>query len=110
MKNTLLIAPVLFAIATTSFAGQELTGKQIAEDRKLGNCLACHMIVGGTLTGNIAPPLVAMKARYKNKADLREQIWDPRIKNEHSMMPPFGAHKLLTPTQVDKVTTYIHSL
>jgi len=98
----------LLVVSSTVMA-KDLTGKQIAEDRKLGNCLACHMIPGGILTGTIAPPLVAMKSRFSEK-DLRDQIWDARINNEHSMMPPFGAHKILTPSQVDKVTKYIHSL
>lgn len=88
---------------------KDMTGKQIAEDRKLGNCLACHMIIGGNLPGNIAPPLVAMKPRFTEEA-LRAQIWDARDKNEHTMMPPYGAFKILTPSQVDKVTKYIHSL
>lgn len=88
---------------------KDMNGQQLVENRKLGNCLACHMIVGGNLPGNIAPPLVAMKARFTEEA-LRAQIWDPRDKNEHSMMPPYGAFKILTPGQVDKVTKYIHSL
>lgn len=86
-----------------------MTGKEIAEDRKLGNCLACHMIVGANLPGNIAPPLVAMKSRF-SEAALKAQIWDPRTNNEHSMMPVYGAFKILTPSQLDKVTKYIHSL
>ena len=39
-------------------------GKKVAFDRKKGNCLACHQIEGGSLAGNIGPPLVAMKARF----------------------------------------------
>jgi len=89
---------------------KEMTGKQIAFDRKLGNCLACHMVSDGGQPGNIAPPLVAMKARFPNKADLRAQIWDATAKNPNSMMPPFGRHKILTKGQIDKVTDFIHTL
>ena len=49
-------------------------GKKIAFDRKKGNCLACHHIEGGDLAGNIGPALVAMKARFPDKAVLRAQI------------------------------------
>lgn len=105
------ISALLLAASASVFAGDKpMTGKEIAEDRKLGNCLACHFIQGATLTGNIAPPLLAMKARYPDIADLREQIWDSRVNNKNSVMPPFGAHKILTPEQVDRVTEYIHSL
>jgi len=99
----------LVVLSATNVVAAEMTGKEIAEDRKLGNCLACHMIVGANLPGNIAPPLVAMKSRF-SEADLKAQIWDPRTNNEHSMMPVYGAFKILTPSQLDKVTKYIHSL
>ncbi len=89
---------------------KEMTGKEIAFDRKLGNCLACHMVSDGGMPGNIGPPLLAMKARFANKADLRAQIWDATVKNPNSMMPPFGKHNILTESQVDKVTDFIHSL
>jgi sulfur-oxidizing protein SoxX len=85
-------------------------GKMIAFDRKLGNCLACHGIEGGDLPGNIGPALVAMKARFPDKAALRSQIWDPTSKNVNSMMPPFGRHEILTEAQIDKVVEFIYSL
>lgn len=85
-------------------------GKELAFDRSKGNCLACHMIVDGNLPGNIAPPLIAMKGRYPNKAELRKQIWDATVKNPESSMPPFGKHNILTQQELDKVVEYIWSL
>jgi len=85
-------------------------GKQIAFDRKKGNCLACHQIEGGDLPGNIGPPLVAMKARFPDKAKLRAQIWDSTKSNPNSMMPPFGRHEILTEGEIDKVVEFIYSL
>ena len=85
-------------------------GKKIALDRKKGNCLTCHDIAGGTLPGNIAPPLVAMKARFPDKAKLRAQIWDSTVANPNSIMPPFGKHRILSDKEVDLVTEYVHSL
>jgi sulfur-oxidizing protein SoxX len=96
------------AFAADSSAIEE--GKEIAFDRMKGNCLACHMIEGGNLPGNIAPPLIAMKARYPNKADLRNQIWDPTVKNPETSMPPFGKHEILTKQELDKVVEFIWSL
>ena len=63
-------------------------GKAIAFDRKKGNCLACHQIEGGELPGNIGPPLVAMQARFPDKAKLRAQIWDPTKSNPNSPTKP----------------------
>jgi len=98
--------------ATSAVAGEaELAkGKELAFDRKKGNCLACHMIADGDLAGNIGPPLLAMKARFPDRAALRAQIWDPMAKNPRSAMPPFGRHGILSEEEIDLVTDYIHSL
>lgn len=85
-------------------------GKKISFDRAKGNCLACHMIEGGELPGNIGPPLVAMQARFPDKAKLRAQIWDSTRSNPNSMMPPFGRHEILTESEIDKVVEFIHTL
>ncbi|CAA6825213.1 MAG: Sulfur oxidation protein SoxX [uncultured Thiotrichaceae bacterium] len=85
-------------------------GKEIAFSQQTGNCLACHMITGGELPGNIGPPLIAMKARFPDRAVLREQIYDARIKNPMTIMIPFGPHQVLSEEEIDLVTDYIHTL
>ncbi|MGV6818142.1 MAG: sulfur oxidation c-type cytochrome SoxX [Thiotrichales bacterium] len=85
-------------------------GKQLAFDRKKGNCLSCHVITGGNLPGNIGPALVAMKVRFPDKAKLREQIYDARIKNAHTIMPPFGPSLILSDDEIDKIAEYIYTL
>ncbi len=85
-------------------------GKKLAFDKKKGNCLACHLIPGGDQPGNIAPPLIGMKARFPDKAKLRAQIEEPRTANPNSMMPPFKAHGVLSEKEIDKVVDYIYSL
>lgn len=86
------------------------SGKKIAFDRKKGNCLACHIMDDGEQPGNVGPPLVYMKARYPDKALLRQQISDARIKNSNTIMPPFGAHGILTEEEVDQITDYVYGL
>ena len=105
--GTLAMAPLTASAAEASVVEE---GKKIAFDRKKGNCLACHMIEGGDLPGDIGPPLVAMKARFPDKAALRAQIWDSRRANPSTIMPPFGAHNILTEEEIDKVVEYIHTL
>ena len=85
-------------------------GKKIAFDRKKGNCLACHQIEDGSLPGNIGPPLVAMKARFPDKAKLRAQISDPTQSNPGTAMPPFGKNKILSDDEIDKIVEYIYTL
>jgi sulfur-oxidizing protein SoxX len=104
---SLLIAGISVASADQASIAE---GKKIAFDRKKGNCLACHMIADGALPGNIGPPLIAMKARFPSKANLRAQIWNASIKNPNTIMPPFGKHKILNDGEIDKITDFIHSL
>ena len=97
-------------IATSAEASSIEEGKKIAFNRKKGNCLACHQIEGGSLPGNIGPPLLAMKDRFPDKSKLRDQIADSRSNNPNTIMPPFGAHEILSASEIDKVVEFVHSL
>jgi sulfur-oxidizing protein SoxX len=85
-------------------------GKEVAFDRKKGNCLACHMMDDGASPGDIGPPLVAMKARFPDKAKLRAQIWDPQVANPGTRMPPFGKHKIVSEKDIDAIVEYLYTL
>ncbi|WP_456379488.1 sulfur oxidation c-type cytochrome SoxX [Thiolapillus sp.] len=98
------------ALSAQASAADLEAGKKIAFDRSKGNCLTCHHIEGGTLPGNIGPPLIAMKSRFPDKAKLRAQIWDATAINPHSIMPPLGRHRILSEKEIDLVTDYIYSL
>jgi len=105
----LLCCPVYAAEGSEEMNRLE-QGKAIAFDRFKGNCLACHYVEGGELTGTYGPPLIAMKVRYPDRDVLREQIWDAAIKNPDTRMPPFGRNRILTEEEIDLVTDYIQSL
>lgn len=85
-------------------------GGCVAQDNRKGNCLACHLIAGGELAGNIAPPLAGMPARFPDKAKLRAQVWDSTVANPHSTMPPFGRHKILSEKEIDDVVEFLLTL
>ena len=85
-------------------------GKKIAFNRKKGNCLACHIIAGGELAGNIGPPLIVMSARFPDKSKLRAKIWDSTASNPNSIMPPFGRHNILSESEIDKIVEFVYSL
>lgn len=99
---------VTFSAAT--WAGSIEDGKKAAFDRKKGNCLACHMMGDGESPGDIGPPLVAMKARFPDRAKLRAQIWDATVANPESIMLPFGRHHILSEAEIDQVVDYLYTL
>ena len=85
-------------------------GQELAFSRKKGNCLACHMIKGGTSPGTIAPPLIVMKSRFPDKNKLRAQIWDASKRNPETSMPLFGRYEVLSEDEINKVVDFIYSL
>ena len=85
-------------------------GQDLAFTRKKGNCLACHFVQGGTLTGNTGPALIAMKARFPKREVLYSQVFDARIKNSNTIMPPFGAHGALSKAEIDLIVTWLYTL
>ena len=90
--------------------GDAAKGKAVAMDRAKGNCIACHLIVGGESPGAIGPALIAMQTRYPSKEALALQIWDPTVKNPEAVMPPFGRHEILSKQEFADVVEYIWSL
>jgi sulfur-oxidizing protein SoxX len=117
-KSALSLAAVMGALLLTSLPAAAAEGassvadkgKAVAIDRKKGNCLACHMMGDGTLPGNIGPPLIAMKARFPDKAKLRAQIWDATVANPNSIMIPFGRNRVLSEEEVDQIVEYVYTL
>ncbi|QGT77828.1 sulfur oxidation c-type cytochrome SoxX [Guyparkeria halophila] len=86
-------------------------GKEIAFGRGAGNCLACHQMKGGNLAGNIGPALIAMEARYPEREDLVAVLKDPRDKfGDQTIMPPFGANKILSDEEINNIVDYLYTL
>lgn len=101
------------AVQAADAPKKEETGKDIAYNRSKGNCLACHgmpTLPDAESTGLYGPPLIAMSARYPDKAKLRAQIWDATALNPNSSMIPFGKHQVLTEQEIDKVTDFVYGL
>lgn len=108
--SALVISTGMLSVEAMAADDAVAQGKEIAFDRKKGNCLGCHAIEGGSLPGNIGPPLIAMKARFPDKAKLRAQIWDATARNPYTPMPPFGKHGALSDKEIDLITEFIHTL
>ena len=98
------------AIDAASPAERIAEGKEIAFDRKKGNCLACHAIEDGELPGNLGPALVVMKARFPDRSALKSRISDPSLNNPTSAMPPFGKNQILTDKEIELVIDYLYTL
>jgi sulfur-oxidizing protein SoxX len=49
-----------------------------------------------------------MRERFPDRAELRQQIWDPTRRNPETVMPPFGKHGVLSEREIDLVLDYIY--
>ncbi len=109
-----LMIGLLAMVALQGFADEQADrvekGRAIAWDRNAGNCLSCHMAPGAELPGNVAPPLMQMKLRYPDRDVLVAQIYDARDRNPQTVMPPYGAHGILSAEELELVVDYVYSL
>jgi len=101
---------LLPAVAGAADAERTKQGKELAFNRKKGNCLACHMIADGVSPGDLGPPLIAMKGRFPDRSKLRAQLENPMTNNPDTAMPPFGKFKILSDDEINKIIDYLYTL
>src|SRR5579871_266227 len=85
-------------------------GQKIAFDRAKGNCLSCHEIKGGELTGTIGPALKDIKSKYPDRKDLIAILTDETKRNPQTVMPPFGRNRILTEGEIDAIVDFLETL
>lgn len=110
LLGSFTLAPQIAAGAEGKKLTSAQVGKKVAENRKKGNCFACHAYDGAKLPGNVGPPLVAMKARFPDRAKLRQQLNDPQANNPDTMMPPYGKHEILSKKDIEHLIDWLYTL
>ena len=107
----------------TGKAGDPAKGRGWVIHRKLGNCLACHVIPGNhPYMGKIGPTLIGVASRY-SEAQLRLRVVNAKALNKDSLMPAFyrvkGLHRvhksfkgktILSAQQVEDIVSYLMTL
>lgn len=98
------------ATLTLPLNGDIARGKEIAMSQKRGNCVTCHRLPGDDWPGTVGNSLLQYK-KYEYTADrIYQQIYDPRIFNPTSVMPPFGSHNLLTDQEIRDLVAFLQSI
>lgn len=107
---------VLFGCAVAAFSSSTAAttdGRTIFSDPRKGNCHACHKVPNDPTIkaeSTIGPALVNMRQRFPDRAKLRDLIADPTRLNPNTIMPPYGRHRILSPSELDAVVQFIESL
>jgi sulfur-oxidizing protein SoxX len=90
--------------------GDSARGKIIAMTPTRGNCVTCHQLPGDGWPGTVGNSLLQYK-KYQYTADrIYQQIYDARIFNPASVMPPFGSHNLLSDQEIRDLVAYLQSI
>jgi sulfur-oxidizing protein SoxX len=78
-----------------------------------GYCIACHQLpegIGPATRADLGPRLEGARMRALGKAAVRDLIADPMRANPDTVMPPFGRHRILEPTEIDRLVEFLHAL
>jgi L-cysteine S-thiosulfotransferase len=104
-----LVAAILPSGATPA-QSNAVEGQRLAFDRAKGNCLGCHEIKGGDLSGTIGPALKGIQRKYPDRNDLVAILTDETRRNPLSAMPPFGRNRILTQQEIDAIVDFLQTL
>ena len=112
------------AKSLTGKPGNAANGRKLAINRKLGNCLACHVmpIPEQTFHGLVGPDLNGVASR-RSAGEVRLLIVNPKLANPDTIMPAFyrkdGLHRvmkkfqgktMLSAEQVEDLVAYTMTL
>jgi sulfur-oxidizing protein SoxX len=87
-------------------------GRQLAFEIAKGNCLACHRFPGDSRANTLAsigPPLLGIRSKFPDRAQLRGRLWDPMQTNPNTVMPPFGKHRILSSDEIELIIDYLYT-
>lgn len=88
--------------------GAELT----LAGRGAANCLACHVVGdrGTNLPGNVGPDLSEVAKRGHSDEYLYNYVYDARVYNASTVMPPWGTHGVLKDEEIRHIVAYLKTL
>ncbi len=90
-------------------AGDAARGMRIAHARDKGNCLACHVMKGGTQPGSRGPDLSHYGSMGRSDADTFAAVYDMRARTPETLMPPFGTNGVLDDQEIRDVVAYLQA-
>jgi sulfur-oxidizing protein SoxA len=100
-------------IIVEKVTGDPAKGQQLAFDRNRGGgCLACHVMGPKTLEtpGNVGPDLSEIGNAGRTDQWLFNYVFDARVYNPKSVMPPWGKHGFYTEAEIRDMVAFLKTL
>lgn len=99
---------------TGPITGSAENGAKLVADRNRGgSCLACHVMGpagGANLPGNVAPDLSEIGNAGREDEWLFNYVYDGRVYNPETVMPPWGSHGLFTDDEIKDIVAFLKTL
>lgn len=90
--------------------GNPENGKKLAMNTGKGNCWACHALPGDAQPGSGGPALLKVGSWGYSDAHLYQQIWDRRVANPDTIMPPYGTNGVLSEQDIRDIVAFLQTL
>ncbi len=94
--------------------GDAKKGAELVADRNRGgSCLACHVMGpagGANLPGNVGPDLSEIGNAGREDEWLFNYIYDARVYNADTVMPPWGGHGLFNDAEINDMVAFLKTL
>jgi sulfur-oxidizing protein SoxX len=113
MRRLSLLLPFAAAVLVLPCSARALAPPDAFVNPEKGNCIACHRVPAGAgpaTRADLGPALEGTRMRALGRPKLREVIEDPTRANPDTVMPPFGRHRILDRTEIDRLVEYLHAL
>lgn len=94
---------------TEPLNGDVERGKKLAMNTQGANCWACHAFPGDAQPGTVGPSLIGYKNLGRTDQDVFQHIWDQRVVNPQTVMPPFGAFANLSEQDIRDLVAFVQS-
>src|SRR5262252_411065 len=94
--------------------GDAANGQKLVADRtRGGSCLACHVMGpagNADLPGNVGPDLSQIGSAGREDQYLFNYIYDARVFNPDTVMPPWGGHGLFNDQEINDMVAFLKTL
>ncbi|MEW6679270.1 MAG: sulfur oxidation c-type cytochrome SoxX [Pseudomonadota bacterium] len=90
--------------------GDPARGRELALRRDKGYCVVCHQLPGEQWPGTFGTSLIGYKLFRHSDQDVYQHIFDARVNNPNTAMPPYGSNLILNDQEIRDLVAYLQSL